>query len=298
MSNTTDITISFFNFLQFERRYSAHTITSYKNDISQFFSYLEQTYELTNPEEASYQIIRSWIITLVDQNLTARTVNRKIACLRSFFKFLIKKELIQKDPMIKIKAPKVKKTLPTFIEESHMHKLLDQLIYPEGFSGKRDKVILEMLYGTGIRLSELLNMKDTDIDRKSGVVKVLGKGNKERIIPLNKSLIELINVYIALKGEQMANRPGFFILTDKGEQAYPVFIYRIVKAYLSMITTLEKKSPHVLRHTFATHLLNKGADLNAIKDLLGHSSLAATQVYTHNTLDKIKAIFDQAHPKA
>jgi len=288
---------SFLSYIEFEKRYSQHTLISYKIDLEQFSNYLISTYQITNPAEANYNIIRSWILSLVENEISAKTINRKIACLRSYYKFLLKKGTIVKDPTLKIKTPKVKKALPVFVEEENMSRLLDQLEFGEKLEGLRDKLILEFLYGTGVRLSELINIKDGDINGFERTVKVLGKGNKQRIIPINKTLLELIDIYKTKKREAMVVNE-FLIVTDNGEQSYPMFIYRIVKKYLSLITTSEKKSPHVLRHTFATHLLNKGADLNAIKDLLGHSSLAATQVYTHNSIEKLKAIFDQAHPKS
>jgi integrase/recombinase XerC len=288
---------SFLSYIEFEKRYSQHTLTSYKTDLEQFSTYLTTSYQISNPAEANYNIIRSWILSLVENEISAKTINRKIACLRSYYKFLLKKGTITKDPTLKIKTPKVKKSLPVFVEEENMAKLLNQFEFDEGFEGFRDKLILEFLYGTGVRLSELINIKEVDINGFESTVKVLGKGNKQRIIPINKTLLELIDIYKNKKREAMVVNE-FLIVTDNGEQSYPMFIYRIVKKYLSLITTAEKKSPHVLRHTFATHLLNKGADLNAIKDLLGHSSLAATQVYTHNSIEKLKAIFDQAHPKS
>jgi integrase/recombinase XerC len=288
---------SFLSYIEFEKRYSQHTLTSYKTDLEQFSTYLTTSYQISNPAEANYNIIRSWILSLVENEISAKTINRKIACLRSYYKFLLKKGTITKDPTLKIKTPKVKKSLPVFVEEENMAKLLNQFEFDERFEGFRDKLILEFLYGTGVRLSELINIKEVDINGFESTVKVLGKGNKQRIIPINKTLLELIDIYKNKKREAMVVNE-FLIVTDNGEQSYPMFIYRIVKKYLSLITTAEKKSPHVLRHTFATHLLNKGADLNAIKDLLGHSSLAATQVYTHNSIEKLKAIFDQAHPKS
>jgi integrase/recombinase XerC len=288
---------SFFKYIEFEKRYSKHTLISYRNDLLQFSSYLESTYQLDNPQEANYGIIRSWILSLVEDNISPKSINRKLACLRSYYKFLLKRGDISKDPMLKIKAPKVKKSLPSFIEEESIHKLLDQVEFKNDFQGIRDKLVLEILYGTGIRLSELINLKESDVNFSERTIKVLGKGNKQRIIPLNQTLFQLIDIYRKSKKSEMGSG-DYLIITDNGKKAYPMFIYRIVRNYLSIITSLEKRSPHVLRHSFATHLLNKGADLNAIKDLLGHSSLAATQVYTHNSIEKLKSIFDQAHPKS
>lgn len=288
---------SFVRYIAYEKRYSQHTITSYLTDLNQFSDFLESNYEEELPK-ASYPMIRDWIVSLVEAN-TPKTINRKIATLRSFYKYLMRKGVIEKDPTTKIKAPKVKKSLPVFVEEKSLHQLLDNINFDDDFSGIRDKLVLEFLYGTGMRLSELINLNSVDINPSTGTVKVLGKGNKERIIPLNNSLINSILIYNDLKKNTFNElKSNSFIVTDKGEKTYPVYIYRLVKKYLSIITSLEKKSPHILRHSFATHLLNKGADLNAIKELLGHSNLAATQVYTHNSLEKLKNIFNQAHPKA
>lgn len=293
----------FLTYLSVEKRYSKHTTVSYKNDLSNLSDYLLTTYELSNPEQANYPMLRSWIVTLVDQEMQPKSINRKIACLRSFYHFLQKKEVISKDPTLKIRALKVKKALPVFVNEDDMVDLLDELLenvkFENSFSGLRDKLVIELLYGTGIRLSELIGLKNSDLNFFQKTIKVLGKGNKERIIPIHDTFITLSKEYIQKKkSESFGNNTEFFVVTNTGEQTYPMFIYRLVREYLDRVTTVDKRSPHVLRHTFATHLLNKGADLNAIKDLLGHTSLAATQVYTHNSIDKLKSIFDQAHPKS
>lgn len=290
---------AFLTYLSVEKRYSKHTTVSYRNDLSNLSDYLLTTYEFSTPEFATYPMLRSWIVNLVDQEMMPKTINRKIACLRSFYHFLQKKECITKDPTLKIRALKVKKSLPIFVEEDNMIKLLDQIEFHNSFDSIRDKLVLELLYGTGIRLSELIGLKSADVNLYQKTIKVLGKGNKERIIPIHDTFITLSKEYTnKKKSESFGNNNDFFVVTNDGEQAYPMFIYRLVRKYLDQITTVDKRSPHVLRHTFATHLLNKGADLNAIKDLLGHTSLAATQVYTHNSIDKLKAIFDQAHPKS
>lgn len=289
----------FLTYLSVEKRYSKHTTVSYRNDLSNLSEYLLTTYEFSTPEFATYPMLRSWIVTLVDQEMMPKTINRKIACLRSFYHFLQKKECITKDPTLKIRALKVKKSLPVFVEEDNMIKLLDQIEFEDSFEGIRDKLVIELLYGTGIRLSELIGLKTSDLNLFQKTIKVLGKGNKERIIPIHDTFITLSKIYTnKKKSESLGNNNDFFVVTNNGEEVYPMFIYRLVRKYLDQITTVDKRSPHVLRHTFATHLLNKGADLNAIKDLLGHTSLAATQVYTHNSIDKLKAIFDQAHPKS
>jgi integrase/recombinase XerC len=288
---------SFLKYIQFEKRYSRHTLTSYKNDLEQFSAYLSQTYQLDSPAEANYPIIRSWIISLMDDELSAKTLNRKIASLRSYFKFLLRKGDIAKDPTLKLVAPKLKKSLPVFIESNDMPDILSEDSFSDDFSGTRDRLILELLYGTGIRLSELIGIKDKDINLNKSILKVLGKGNKERIIPINQTLSDLIHLYKRMRQDFGKEPEDYFIITDQGRKLYPMFVQRKVKAYLKDIA-VDKKSPHVLRHTFATHLLNNGADLNAIKDLMGHSSLAATQVYTHNSIEKLKAIFEKAHPKS
>ncbi len=304
----------FLKYIHYEKRYSKHTLVSYQTDLTQFSAFLEQEFQLDNPEEASYSIIRSWIVQLAENNISPKSINRKIASLRSYFKFLLRNGKISKDPTTKIKAPKIKKSLPVFVEEDKLVALLDSVLestnegdamsidqngFSQNFEGNRNRLILELFYGTGIRLSELIETKTTDINFYEGTIKVLGKGNKERIIPMNHTLLERIKEYNHLKKKELSgNSSDYLIVTNEGSKTYPMFIYRAVRKYLDMTTTVEKRSPHVLRHSFATHLLNKGADLNAIKDLLGHSSLAATQVYTHNSLEKLKEIFKQAHPKS
>jgi integrase/recombinase XerC len=290
---------SFLKYISFERRYSNHTIVSYKNDLLQFQQFLQEKSHSIEIEAADHKHIRSWVINLLEKKIEPRSINRKIATLRSYYKFLLKREVIDQDPSKKIKALKNKKTLPSFVQEKDIFLLLDHFKFESNFCGHRDRLIFDILYGTGIRLSELIYLKDTDINHLDNTVKVLGKRNKERIIPLPEEVLNNISSYLKLKKEYFnGNCEGFLIVTDNGEQSYPMMVYRVVNKYLEAFSNTDKKSPHVLRHTFATHLLNKGADLNAVKELLGHASLAATQVYTHNSLDKLKAVFDQAHPKA
>ena len=255
---------------------------------------------MDQPEGAGHAEIRAWVIDLVEQNLAATSVNRKIATLRSFYKFLLQEGRITKDPTYKIKALKAPKRLPEFVQEEAMEKILDDMVYGGDFEGQRDKIVMELLYGTGMRLSELINLRWKDVDLLAGQVKVLGKGDKERVIPFTKALMEDISSYKVVFSKSFGNvdRGDYFIVTIHREQVYPMMIYRIVKKHLDFFAQTSKRSPHLLRHTFATHLLNKGADLNAVKDLLGHATLAATQVYTHNTTEKLKAVFEQAHPKA
>ncbi|MBF9251839.1 tyrosine-type recombinase/integrase [Pontibacter sp. 172403-2] len=289
----------FFKYLQYEKRYSPHTLTSYHTDLGQFAQYLSEVYQITDAAEADHTIIRSWLLTLVQQNIKPRSINRKIACLRSYYRFLLAQQRVPFNPMLRIKAPKASKKLPAFVPEEPFNTFLDSFSFEDNFEGQRDRLILEFLYGTGIRLAELLNIEHADIDQHAKTVRVLGKGNKERIIPVNDSLLHSIAAYLARKKSEFGdNNSGKLLVTNKARPLYPKFVYRVVKKYISLVTTSQHNSPHVLRHSFATHLLNKGANLNAIKDLLGHASLAATQVYTHNSIEKLKSVFEKAHPKA
>ncbi|GHA69380.1 tyrosine-type recombinase/integrase [Pontibacter akesuensis] len=289
----------FFKYLQYEKRYSPHTLTSYHTDLGQFAAYLQQVYEISDAAEADHTLIRSWLLTLVQNNIKPRSINRKIACLRSYYRFLMAQERIKVNPMLRIKAPKATKKLPAFVQEEPFNNLLDSFEFEDNFEGQRDRLILEFLYGTGIRLAELINIAPSDIEVRAKTVRVLGKGNKERIVPLNDSLLLALDAYQEEKKRLFGdNNSVKLLVTIKARPLYPKFIYRVVKKYISMITTSDSNSPHVLRHSFATHLLNKGADLNAIKDLLGHASLAATQVYTHNSIEQLKSVFEKAHPKA
>ncbi|MES2397378.1 MAG: tyrosine-type recombinase/integrase [Bacteroidota bacterium] len=284
----------FLEFIQYEKRASKHTLVAYSNDIKQFVTYLSTTYEITKIAEVNHTIIRSWIVSLMEQKISPRSVNRKITTLKTFYKFLLRQSIVTENPMLKILSPKTSKRLPVFIEKEKMDTLLDDTVFGDDFEGQRNKLIIELFYATGIRLSELINLKQSNVDMYLCQIKVLGKRNKERIVPFNAILKEQIQQYITAK----ANLNDEFLLINKnGKQLYEKFVYRIVNTYLSQITTVNKKSPHVLRHTFATHMLNNGADLNAIKELLGHANLSATQVYTHNTVEKLKNIHKQAHPK-
>lgn len=289
---------SFLKYIEFEKRYSKHTVITYKNDLEQFNIFLSNLDQQLNLQSVVYPHIRSWVITLVEDGISPSSVNRKMASLRSYYKFLMKSGALKKDPTVQLKALKTSKRLPQFAQESEMQRLFDLVDFGNDFTGKRDELMMELLYATGIRRSELIALKVDSINLGKSQIKVLGKRNKERIIPLNTEVAELIQKYLKMRDEAFGNTNNFLLLTDKGEQLYDGFVYRKVKRYLGATTSLEKKSPHILRHTFATHLLNNGADLNAVKELLGHSSLAATQVYTHNSLDKLKKVFEQAHPKA
>ncbi|MDX5479190.1 tyrosine-type recombinase/integrase [Fontibacter flavus] len=291
---------SFINYLEYEKRASGHTVLAYRKDLEQFAEFCLTAFEKQDISQAEHPEIRAWVIDLVEEGLSSNSINRKIATLRSFYKFLLRSGEITKDPTYKIKALKTPKRLPEFVQEEAIEKILDEMVYEPTFDGQRDKMVMEFLYLTGVRLSELLTLKWKDIDLHSEVVKVLGKRKKQRIIPLTKGLKENIISYKKVFQETFSNvnESDYFIVNNTKEQAYPMKIYRIVRHYLDLFAQTTKRSPHLLRHTFATHLLNKGADLNAVKDLLGHANLAATQVYTHNSMEKLKAVFEQAHPKA
>jgi integrase/recombinase XerC len=291
---------SFINYLEYEKRASRHTVLAYRKDLDQFSEFYQLSFEKEDISNAEHPEIRAWIVDLVEQNLSPTSINRKIATLRSFYKFLMRSAVITKDPTYKLRALKSPKRLPEFVQEEAMDKILDELEYEPSFDGQRDRMVMEFLYLTGVRLSELLELKWRDIDLQSDAVKVFGKRKKERMIPLTNRLKKNIISYKKVFEETFpfVDQSDYFIVINNKEQAYPMKIYRIVKHYLNLFAQTTKRSPHLLRHTFATHLLNKGADLNAVKDLLGHANLAATQVYTHNSMEKLKAVFEQAHPKA
>jgi len=292
----------FLHYLQYEKRFSPYTVISYKTDLEQFTEYLSRQYGIIEISEATHIMIRSWFVEMMENNISARSVNRKKATLNSYFKFLIKLGLLAENPMKKVLSPKISKRLPVFIEEDKMKRLTDEYFPEHGneFESTRDMLIMEMLYVTGMRLSELVNLKESDISIFNMTIKVLGKRNKERIIPFNNRLKSLIENYISVKKHFFSTETNenYFFITLKGKKVYQKLVYRVVNYYLSLITSQEKRSPHVLRHTFATHMLNHGADLNSIKEILGHANLSATQVYTHNTIEKLKTVYKQAHPKA
>lgn len=284
----------FISYLSAEKRYSKHTITAYINDLKQFNMYILAEFEIKNEyHQIHYQIIRGWVNRLLEQGVSARSVNRKISTLRTFFKFLKREDYISQDPMKNIVGPKNKSRLPLFLTEFQMTKLLDDIVFEDNFKGKRDKLIIETLYITGVRVSELINIKITDIDFAKFQIKIIGKRNKERIIPLTNYMISKIQKFIL-----NYNLTNYLFTNEKHKKLYSKFIYRIVTFYISKITTISKKGPHILRHTFATHMLNNGADINAVKDILGHASLSATQVYTHNTISRLKKIHKTSHPRS
>lgn len=290
---------AYLKYLQFERRYSAHTVSAYTNDIYQFTDFVKSQVQKDEIDltKIDFRTIRDWIIYLYNNNQSPRSIKRKISSLRKFYGFLLREQLIASNPTDKITLPKTDNKLPEFIKQDEILKLFDNEFFSNDFSGQRDQLVIELLYGTGIRLSELINLTEKDINLNNNTIKVLGKRNKERIIPFPKSTNLLIKLYQEEKAKKDFKAP-YLIVTGKGAKSYPKLIYRIVTKYLTFITTNEKKSPHTLRHSYATHLLNNGADLNAIKELLGHANLSATQIYTHNTFKKLNKIYKQAHPRA
>lgn len=284
----------FLSYLQFEKRYSRHTNISYENDLMQFFAYLSSQFDAPSIPSITAMMVRSWLAELKQDSMTAKSINRKISSLKSFFKYQLKNGVIAQTPMTIITSPKVSKRLPVYIEEKHLDTLFTHVEFPDTWQGKTEKLVLELFYATGMRLSELTGLKETQLDMANNHIKVLGKGNKERIIPVSESLIKQLQEYIQSKPIAAVE----VFVTDKGKPLHPRSVYAFVNKYLATVSTVQKKSPHVLRHSFATHLMNNGAELNAVKELLGHSSLAATQVYTHNTIEKLKEVFKKAHPKA
>jgi len=290
---------SFLNYLQFEKRYSRHTIISYQNDLEQFFTYITGQYQAECLADIATTYVRSWLAELKGNKITAKSINRKASSLKSFFKYHIRTGSLTATPMWSVTTPKISKRLPEFVKEKDMDDMFRYLPFPEDWKGKTDKLLLLLFYHTGMRLSEQVNLKETQVDYSKKVIKVLGKGNKERVVPVGDALISELKAYRQAKRKEIENFDGtYFFVLENGKRLYAKYVYLIVKKYLSEITTLNKKSPHILRHTFATHLTNNGADLNAVKELLGHSSLASTQVYTHNNIEKLKEAHKKAHPRA
>ncbi len=289
----------FLTYLQHEKRYSPHTVQSYRADLLQFKDFMSVTYELPLTEVKSVHV-RDFMVWLMEHASSENSVSRKLSALSSFYKHQMKAGIVAANPISVIKAPKIPKKLPVFVDDDKLDQLLDsEEFFDDSFPSVRDKLVIEALFGTGMRLAELLSLRETDVDAYASSIRVMGKRSKERIIPVGRQLLDQFEKYIELKSLQnFNNKSGVLFVTDKGADAYPKLIYLIVQKYLSYISTQNKKSPHVLRHTFATSLLNRGADLNAIKELLGHASLSATQVYTHNSVERLKSIYKQAHPKA
>ena len=289
---------SFLKYLRYERNYSECTITSYETDLLQFGEYLKETDEGNEFTTADADLIRGWVVSLMDKDCKPSSVNRKLSSLRSFYRFLIRKGEMTVNPTMKVVGPKGRKPLPSFLREDEMSRLLDEIPFEEGFEGCRDRMILEMFYTTGIRLSELIGLNDADVDFSSKLIKVTGKRNKQRLIPFGKELEENLLIYIKVRDEALPERTKSLFVRKNGMSMYPVQVYRLVRRSLSKVVTLKKRSPHVLRHTFATAMLNDNARLSAVKELLGHESLATTEIYTHTTFEELKKVYEQAHPRA
>ena len=287
----------FLLYISNEKRYSTHTVDSYRHDLNSFHTYVKSEFETNNLSVVTSEMIRSWVVKLMDENISPRTVNRKISSLRSYYKFLLKQNLIKTDPTSTITALKIPGRLPSYVEREQLNEYLECEQTPDDFIEFRNRLVIDLLYSTGIRRSELVNLKTDAFDLRLMKIKVLGKRNKERIIPLSNRMVSTIKSYLTLKESTFTEQSPYLIVTNKGKKPYPELIYRIVQNELNGITG-SKKSPHVLRHTFATHMLNNGADINVIKELLGHSNLSTTQIYTHNTIEQLKSIYSTAHPRA
>ncbi len=286
----------FLKYLTYEKRYSPHTVTSYANDIQQFTRHTEQIFGPLEWQDVTHQHVRSWMVQLKGDAITSRTINRKISALQTFFKFLRKNGKVDNNPLQKVVTPKIGKRLPVYVQENAIDRLFGEVTFSDNLEGKRDLLILKLLYATGMRRAELVDLKVGNIDLQKMQLKVLGKGNKERILPFGPEIKQIIQAYLPYRNEVVKGHDRLLV-TGRGHPFYPKAVHVVVSKYLSLVTTLEKRSPHVLRHTFATHLANQGAELNAIKDLLGHANLSATQVYTHNSIEQLKKIYEAAHPK-
>jgi len=288
---------SFVDYLRYEKRNSFHTVTAYKNDLDQFVQFCAEVVGEFDVNTVDAKLVRNWIVSLMEHKLSARSVTRKVSSVKSFFKYLMKMKVIGENPAMQVTLPKIRKKLPMFVEEKNINQLLDNGFFTNDFVGIRDQLIITLFYDSGIRLSELIGLKDASIDSKACLMKVLGKRNKERLIPYPESMNSLLNNYLEKRNEILGYQPEKLLVTEKGDPVYEKLVYRIVKKNLGKVTLLEKKSPHVLRHSYATHLSNRGADLNAVKELLGHANLAATQIYTHTTFKRVHEIYKQAHPR-
>lgn len=289
---------SFLRFLTHEKRYSPHTVSAYRRDLEQFFDYAHRTYGFEEVATVKSTHLRSWVVELLGRGYAPRSIRRKIAALQAFFRFLRRQQILDRDPARRLVLPKLGRRLPKVVQESAMERLFDLVQFDDGFAGARDRLLLELLYATGMRRSELIGLRQSDVDRAGGLLRLRGKGQKERLLPMGRHLMQAIDRYLELRREAFPEKEvPELLVTNKGNKLYPKAVYNIVHRHLSAVTTLEQRSPHVLRHSFATHLSENGADLNAIKTLLGHSSLAATQVYTHNAVERLKQVYQAAHPK-
>jgi integrase/recombinase XerC len=290
---------SFLQYLKIEKRYSPLTVRFYLNDLDQFDNHLRLRDLSGKPEDIVSHDVRSWIVSLIEDGYSPVSIHRKISSLRVFYRYLRKEGLVSNDPLEKVVLPKMKKRLPVFVEEGALDRLLDDHDFGDDFDGVRNRTIIEMLYMTGMRRAELTGLRDIDVDISEATVKVTGKRNKQRIIPLLKPFTVRLEDYVRVRNNEFPDlKSEWFFVGNKGNKLYDKFVYNTVRKYLSMVTTIEKKSPHILRHTFATHMLNNGADLNSIKEFLGHANLSATQIYTHNSFEKLRRIYKQAHPRA
>lgn len=292
-------TDSFLDYLRYERNYSEETVKAYEEDLRQFEQFGEEEVGAMTPSKVDAELVREWVVSLMDRKYASSSISRKLSSLRSFFKFLLKKGKVESDPLRKVIGPKKKKTLPVFLKEREMNRLLDDIDFGEGFEGCRDRLIIEMFYATGMRLSELIGLDDACVDFSASLIKVTGKRNKQRLIPFGEELKKTMADYVNLRNEVVPVRQyGAFFVRKTGERLYRGMVECIVKRNLSKVTTVKKRSPHVLRHTFATVMLNHDAELGAIKELLGHESLATTEIYTHTTFEELKKVYNQAHPRA
>lgn len=289
---------SFLDYLRFEKNYSEKTIVSYGTDLVKFEEFFKGVDEKVDFTTVDADLVRAWVMSLMEQGYTSTSVNRKLSSLRSFYRFLLRKKLVQADPMLKIVGPKNKKPLPAFLKESEMNRLLDEIPFKEDFAGCRDKTIIETFYATGMRLSELIGLNDADVDFSASLIKVTGKRNKQRLIPFGEKLRQVMLAYLAVRDGAIPEKEDAFFVLENGRRMYASKVYNLVKRNLSKVVSLKKRSPHVLRHTFATSMLNNRAELGAVKELLGHSSLTTTEVYTHATFEELKKVYEQAHPRA
>lgn len=291
------IVTSFLEYLTFERNYSKHTVIAYKNDINSFYEFCVNEFDLDSLVEVNYSQIRSWIVLLVDAGISNNSINRKISSLKSFYKFLQKTQQVAQSPLVKHKALKVAKKVQIPFTVKEINKVIEALGIEKDFSSLRNRLIVELFYSTGMRRAELIGLKVGSVHMEAQTLKVLGKRNKERLLPLIPSVLDTVRKYLVVR-EGLRFETDYLLVTEKGNKIYETLVYRVINSYFSKVSTKVKKSPHILRHSFATHLLNQGADLNSVKELLGHSSLASTQVYTHNSLEKIKEMYNQAHPRS
>ncbi|WP_307759614.1 tyrosine recombinase XerC [uncultured Mediterranea sp.] len=292
------LTDSFLDYLRYERNYSDETLKAYGEDIRQFQSYAEEESCVRSPQEVKAELVREWVVSLMDRKYTSTSINRKLSSLRSYYKFLLKKGEVKVDPLRKVMGPKNKKPLPVFLKERDMDRLLDDIYFGDGFEGCRDHLIIGMFYATGMRLSELIGLDNGDVDFAASVIKVTGKRNKQRLIPFGDELRNEMQEYVNVRNECVDVKSDAFFVRKTGERLYRGIVDNIVKRNLAKVVVAKKRSPHVLRHTFATNMLNHEAELGAIKELLGHESLATTEIYTHTTFEELKKVYNQAHPRA